>query len=376
MTQIPVLWLCGPPGVGKTAAAWTLYQRMLDAAACPAFLDIDQVGICYPEMPVDPGRHVLKARNLAVLRASFADAGRRCLIVSGVVDPHRGPDFARVGGGSVTVVRLRADPESLRSRFDARPGTPSDADAAAAEATALDQSSFADVTIETSGLDVETVVDRIEEHVGEWSRRLSSEQASLPGHDERLRGERGGSVVFLTGPTGVGKSTIGFATFLEFLHAGTGTGFVDIDQVCFAGPRSDDHGLRARNLDAVWSNFRDAGAGVLVVVGPIRSTQDAQHYLNRLGSDTVTWLRLAASPETLRKRLLTRLQGGSWAQPGDPLIGLRDTEALQVVDQAVRESQALEGVDIGTTLRVDTLEPTQAARAIVALHRTRQGHER
>jgi tRNA uridine 5-carbamoylmethylation protein Kti12 len=26
--MIPVLWLAGPPGVGKTAVAWEIYQRL------------------------------------------------------------------------------------------------------------------------------------------------------------------------------------------------------------------------------------------------------------------------------------------------------------------------------------------------------------
>ena len=36
--MIPVLWLSGPPGVGKTAVAWEIYQRLQRAGANPAFL--------------------------------------------------------------------------------------------------------------------------------------------------------------------------------------------------------------------------------------------------------------------------------------------------------------------------------------------------
>ncbi len=84
--MIPVLWVCGPPGVGKTAVAWEIYQRLARTGAHPAHVDVDQLGMCFPTLPQDPDRHALKARNVGALRASFAAAGARMLIVSGVAD--------------------------------------------------------------------------------------------------------------------------------------------------------------------------------------------------------------------------------------------------------------------------------------------------
>ena len=76
--MIPVLWVTGPPGVGKTAVAWEIYGRITRAGAAPAYVDVDQLGMCYPPTASDPDRHRLKARNVASLRASFAEAGARC----------------------------------------------------------------------------------------------------------------------------------------------------------------------------------------------------------------------------------------------------------------------------------------------------------
>src|SRR4029079_1518738 len=42
-TMIPVLWLSGPPGVGKTAVAWEIYRRLARAGADPAYVDVDQL---------------------------------------------------------------------------------------------------------------------------------------------------------------------------------------------------------------------------------------------------------------------------------------------------------------------------------------------
>ena len=43
-----------------------------DRWAC-AYVDIDQLGICYPELRSDPGRYRLKERNLSAVAANFAD---------------------------------------------------------------------------------------------------------------------------------------------------------------------------------------------------------------------------------------------------------------------------------------------------------------
>ncbi len=79
----------GPPGVGKSTIGWQVYRRMAaDRWAC-AYVDIDQLGICYPELRSDPGRYRLKERNLSAVAANFADDGARGVVVSGVGEPRR-----------------------------------------------------------------------------------------------------------------------------------------------------------------------------------------------------------------------------------------------------------------------------------------------
>ena len=77
----PLLWLCGPPGVGKTAVAWNIYARLAGDGVPAAYVDIDQLGICFPEPPTDPGRHLVKLANLRGLLTSFCAAGAGCLVV-------------------------------------------------------------------------------------------------------------------------------------------------------------------------------------------------------------------------------------------------------------------------------------------------------
>ena len=104
---IPVLWLCGPPGVGKTAVGWEIFSQLTRAGIGTGYIDIDQLGMCYPEAASDPGRHRMKAQNLGSVVVNFRAAGARCVIVSGVVDAARGVHADMIPQAAVTVCRLR-----------------------------------------------------------------------------------------------------------------------------------------------------------------------------------------------------------------------------------------------------------------------------
>lgn len=83
---VPVLWLYGPPGVGKSSVAWLVRERLSAAGVRVGYVDVDQLGMCYPGNDVDPGRHLLKSRNLAAVGRNFAAAGARGVVVSGVIN--------------------------------------------------------------------------------------------------------------------------------------------------------------------------------------------------------------------------------------------------------------------------------------------------
>jgi adenylylsulfate kinase-like enzyme len=274
---IPVLWLCGPPGVGKTTVAWEIYERLGRAGSAPAYVDVDQLGMCYPTQAGDPERHMLKARNVAALRANFSAAGARGLVVSGVVDASRGPEVGSLGGPPITVGRLRADPTELRVRLAQPHASFARPDAALEEADELDHSTFADWSVDTTRVTAGQVAHRVLAETGDWLVTGTDRRDSLPTVHDVSVGARG-EVLWLCGTTGVGKSTVGFRVYVNVFRSGVPAAYVDIDQVGFCSTAPSDDLLRARNLAALWSNFHDAGARVAVVVGPVATRSDALFY--------------------------------------------------------------------------------------------------
>jgi adenylylsulfate kinase-like enzyme len=365
-TKVPVLWLCGPPGVGKTAVAWEVYTRLVRARRAPAYVDVDQVGICYPPPAGDPARHRLKARNLGALRANVGAAGAECLVVSGVVDPRRGPEIDLVGGEAVAVCRLRADPAELATRLAGRRGSTAQPDAALRDGELLDRSTFTDWWVDTTALSVDEVANRVCAQIGDWpcvTSGTGARRSSLP------PGAAGGTgpsdVLWLCGPTGVGKSTVGFRAYLAVLRSGFPAAYVDVDQLGFCATRPTDHVLRARNLAALWSNVGSVGSRALVVVGPIASRSEAMVYEQALPTTTFTWCRLHANHAELVRRILSRCEGGSWPQPGDPLSGHPIKDLLEVADRAVADAHVLERQGPGQRIDVTGLAVDEAADTIL-----------
>ena len=366
---IPVLWLSGPPGVGKTAVAWEIYRRLQRAGADPAYVDVDQLGMCHPPLTGDPDRHTLKARNVAALRANFSASGARTLIVSGVVDATRGPDVNTLGGPHIVVARLRADPDELRARLRRRRGSPARHEAAVKEAKAFDRSTFADWCIETSGLSIDEAATRALAEIGDWppAGKVRSDSSSSSDNNTGVR--VGGEVLWLSGTTGVGKSTVGFRAYLDVLRSGGHAAYVDVDQIGFCSPAPSDHVLRARNLAALWSNFHDVGARLAVVVGRVFTRSEAHLYEQALPNTRMSWCRLHAGDAELTRRILSRSDGGSWLQPGDPLRDRPRDELLAVADRAIGAGHLLDQHTIGLPVDVDCLDVEDAAVTLLRVAR-------
>jgi adenylylsulfate kinase-like enzyme len=359
---IPVLWVTGPPGVGKTAVAWEVYGRLARAGAAPAYVDVDQLGMCYPATASDPDRHLLKARNVAALRASFAESGARCLIVSGVVDAERGAEIDELGESQVVVGRLRVDPSVLRARLGRRKGSTVPPDAAVEAARVFDRSAFAAWCVDTTGLSIDEVSGRVIAKIGDWPPAGPDRRGASPQH-----GRAGGEVLWVSGATGVGKSTVAFGVYLKLLRSGATAAYVDVDQIGFCSTAPRDHVLRARNLAALWDTFHGAGARQAVVTGPVSTTTEARLYEQALPASLFTWCRLRVNDEELTRRILSRRDGGGWAQPGDPLRGRPVEELLRVADRAIADARSLEGHDLGLRIDIDDLAVDDAADTVLRL---------
>lgn len=116
--RLPVIWICGAAGAGKSAAAWGLFEELAAAGKRVAYIDIDQLGMLYPEVDDDPGwHHAVKGEALATLMPGYATAGAQLLIVSGVINPHEGPRTHLPPNTDLTLCLLSPDPAVLRRRI-------------------------------------------------------------------------------------------------------------------------------------------------------------------------------------------------------------------------------------------------------------------
>jgi len=336
-----------------------------------AFADADQFCMCYPAPDGDPEREQFKAQNIGALVPRYRAAGAHCVIVNGVIDPHRDLYTTLMPQARVMFCRLRAERDELSQRLTRRDGGSDDLRESLAqalsEADAMDASSFADVSVDTTGLDEDEVAGHVRERCRDWpgfraGRAMVRSPSGVPGEfcDAPMAStanKADGTVLLICGATSVSKSTVGFKLYLRWLRAGLTAGYVDLEQIGFVRPDPADdpgrHQLKAGNLGAIWSTYHGGGATHLIGTGPVDSDSALQTYLRALPAANVIICRLHAGPADLRRRIMSRGEGGSWPQPGDPLCGKPVEYLRRVADQASADASTLDRAGVGT-IRIDT----------------------
>jgi adenylylsulfate kinase-like enzyme len=373
---LPVLWVCGPCGVGKTTVGWEIFSQLDSAGVRVGYIDIDQLGMCYPTPAEDPHNHRTKVANVAAAVATFRAAGARCVVVSGTVDVDQAHTYAdQIPGAALTFCRLNIDRDGLRTRLAERGWDGGMLEEAMQEAEALDRSEFADVCVDTNGMSVRDAAVRVREQAGGWPTLMEQTVAIgnlMPITDTVDTAP--GPVLWLCGATGVGKSTIGFQIFQQVMRAGVAAAYVDVEQVGFLRPAPagdpDNHRVKVRNLSAIWQTFRASGARCVIVVGSVDERDAVQMYRDSLPDGTLTVVRLHAGHDQLTERIMLRGQGDGWRAPGDPLKGQPLAALYRVATKAAANADELERAEIGD-LRIDT--DGRTIEEVTQLVRTKAG---
>ncbi|MGI8858731.1 MAG: hypothetical protein ACR2HO_01025 [Rubrobacteraceae bacterium] len=118
----------------------------------------------------------------------------------------------------------------------------------------------------------------------------------------------------ITGPGGVGKTTVALEVSRQLEASGVGHALIDMDELdrLFPPPPGDPckSGLTTRNLAAMWTNFREAGASRLVLVAVMRSPERELPYINAaIPAADILVVRLRVAGETLSERVWRREVG-------------------------------------------------------------------
>jgi hypothetical protein len=354
-----------------------LYSELAAAEAHVAFADSDQLCMCFPAPPGDLGRQHVKTLNFGSMIPNFRAAGARCVIVNGVLDS-AGLETKMLPDAVVTICRLRADADVVERRYIAKHGQRGVMDEQLQEVRdeirLMDDSDFADACVDTTDVPASEVPDLIRAACEDWpgfTGKLAEPTGQLPVQRGPVTG---GRVVLITGPTGVGKSTVGMRFYMKRLNAGFTAGYVDLSQIGFLHPAvtddPDNQHLKARNLAAIWRNYQAAGATHLVASGSIASQADSALYIESLEGTDVTFIRLRAGSDELRLRIMSRGAGGSWAETGDRLRGQSAEFLADVADQAIQAAGALDRSDAdGVAIDTSGLSPDESADVIASVLR-------
>ncbi|MEO5709057.1 MAG: AAA family ATPase [Nocardioidaceae bacterium] len=330
---LPVLWLCGAPGVGKSVIAWALFEALGAEGRTAAYVDIDQLGMLLPATEADPDRHALKTEALVALLPGYADAGADVLVVSGVADPSMPVDAL---DAAVTFCLLTVDEATLRRRILARGWAEEIADECIEEGMVLREAPFVHVLVDTTALDVAEVVARVRPLVPDGTAKHTGVAPQAPAAVD---------LVLVTGPRAVGSSTVSFDLARSWWRDDRTTGFVDLQQLAFlrqpGRPGHSQTALGIAQVATLHGLFARHGAELLLVSGHLEAGEP-RSLRERVPAAQVTGVRLRADEATLAEHVRERVTGSAARLAGDDLVNASAAHQAHVLRAAVEEQHVLE----------------------------------
>jgi predicted kinase len=120
-------------------------------------------------------------------------------------------------------------------------------------------------------------------------------------------------VLVITGPVGVGKSTIAAQAAWLLRQADVPHALVDLDRIeqCWPVPADDPWNERVshRNLACMWANFRQAGADRLIFARVLETRSLLRRVTEAVPGAQITVVRLRAPVAVLHERIRSREAG-------------------------------------------------------------------
>jgi predicted kinase len=122
VATIPVLVVTGPVGVGKSAVAVELSNRLRDLQVPHAVVDMDWLRACYPSPPHDRFHMALGLRNLAAIWANYRAARPGRLIIVDIVETRSALNdyHAAIPNAEIVIIRLDATISTIHRRLEGR----------------------------------------------------------------------------------------------------------------------------------------------------------------------------------------------------------------------------------------------------------------
>ena len=325
---LPVVWLCGAPGAGKSVVAWELFQARADEQV--AYVDIDQLKMLSAEAG---DSFDLAAASFTALVDAHRSIGTQAVIVSGVIDPEQMAvlEAALRDRAEVTWILIDADDDTLEARIRER-GWPDDlVEMAIAEARAW--RSVPDVPrISTSSATPSEAAKEAGDRLTPRASTPLSPRARVEETDVR-------DLVVIYGPRAVGKSAISWAVFMGCMERGEQIGYLDADQLGFVHASTEVRDQLIRGaVESIAHVFREAGASHILVNGNL-----SEALISTWGGAGVTLVYLDAPIATLAERAAARHGGDAARLAGDDLKGASSDVRAAVLEQAQRQITAYAG---------------------------------